>query len=181
MLKSQEKKKTILKLVIASFLSLNISLSAKSTNSNLEIEYKNLSNNQKATLIRTFYNGKSFDYGYTMAAIAWQESHFGKYLINLNDPSCGVFHVMPKYVGNRKNSKWTQSRICERLITDYKFSFSSALERLKYFENYWKSKGVKRVWSHTVSSYNQGFNYRKNSEYLKAIKEKIRFLKKKIK
>ena len=177
-----QKRKSILKLIVAGSISLNILLSTPlSAKTNLETEYKNLSNNQKATLMRTFYNGKSFDYGYTMAAIAWQESHFGKYLINLNDPSCGVFHVMPKYVGNRKNSKWTQSRICERLITDYKFSFSSALERLKYFENYWKSKGVKRVWSHTVSSYNQGFNYRKNSEYLKAIKEKIRFLKTKIK
>jgi len=169
-----------MKILISILVFYNL-LIAKSNFKTLELEYKNFTVKQKATLVRTFYTGKTFNYGYTLTAIAWQESKFGKYLINLNDPSCGIFHVMPKYIGNTDNSKWTQSRLCEKLILDYDFSFSSALERLKYFENYWKSKEVPKIWSHTVSSYNQGFNYKPDSKYLKEIKLKVKFLKTKIK
>lgn len=128
---------------------------------------------QLALAKRIYSKAKQFNLGYTMAAIAWQESQLGKYNLNLADPSCGVFHVMPRYMAK---GKWKQSRVCERLIEDFDFSFSVALERFKYFENYWKSRGVSRVWSHAVGSYNGGF--KPNYKYTEEIRKKIRILRK---
>ena len=127
---------------------------------------------QIALAKKIYAKAKQFNLGYTMTAIAWQESQLGKYNINLADPSCGVFHITPRYV---VKGKWKQSRMCERLIKDFDFSFSVALERFKYFENYWKSKGVSRVWSHAVGSYNGGF--KPNEKYTEEIRKKIRILK----
>jgi len=157
--------KVLISLLIA------LSLQASSIHS-LVNELHNLSYSQKVTLAKTFLKAKPFDYQYTMTAIAWQESKFGKFKINLMDPSCGIFHIMPRYLSD---SKWKQSRICERLILDYDFSFSTALQQIKYWENYWKSKRVQKVWSHTVMSYNAGYGTSK--KYLNEIKKKIRALK----
>lgn len=140
-----------------------------------------LSEPQKALANSIYSKGKKFDLGYTMVAIAYQESHLGKYRINLSDPSCGIFHIMPKSLIKRTdltNNSWNRSRLCERLILDDDFSFSAALLELKYWENYWKSKGVSKVWSHMVASYNGGFNATLDSPYLKAIKHHISILKK---
>ena len=143
-------------------------------------DIRNLNPQQKTIMDKTFTKAKSFDYEYTLTAIAWHESYFGKYPLNLADPSAGVFHNSLTTVLNRNNltqSDWSRSRVAERLITDYDFSFSQALAELKYWENYWKDKGVDRVWSHTVASYNAGFNIKNGQSYLRAIKEKIRILK----
>ena len=141
---------------------------------NMKYELEHLSPAQLYIMNEIFKKAEPFDYGYTMVAIAWQESHFGKYQINLSDPSCGIFHVMPKYISK---SKWGQSRICERLISDFDFSFTQSLEKLKYFENYHKSKGHSKIWSRTVQSYNAGFNSNKGIKYLNDIKTKIKLLK----
>jgi hypothetical protein len=118
-----------------------------------------------------------------MAAIAWQESKFGKWMINLSDPSCGVFHNLLKSVAKREGksvSKFSQARICEQLIEDFDFSFSQSLAELEYWKNYWKSKGYKNneLWRRTVMSYNAGFNYKNGKTYLDNIIKKIRILKK---
>ena len=129
-------------------------------------------------MYNTFNKAKEFDLEYTMTAIVWQESQFGKYQLNLDDPSCGVFHIMPKYLIKRtslKDTSWNRSRLCERLINDYDFSFAAALLELKYWQNYWRSKHVKMVWSHMVGSYNGG--YIPNWQYVEEIKNKIRLLK----
>jgi predicted methyltransferase len=130
-------------------------------------------------LIQQIYNkGKEFNYGYTLVAIAYVESRLGKYMINLQDPSCGLFHVMPSTLSH---SKWKQSRICEALIKDTDFSITVALKRLKYFENYWKGRGYRgaRLWRRTVNSYNSGFG--NNPKYVNSIIHAINRLKPKIK
>ena len=156
------------------FLLLPIFVYANSSLNSLVKHLNNLSWDQSQVLAKTKHKGDEFDYGLTLSAIAWQESNFGKWKINLMDPSCGVFHIMPKFMDT---SKWRQSRLCERLISDYDFSFSTALQQLKYWENYWRSKHVSRVWSHTVCSYNSGFRFNSNSQYLHDIKIRIRALK----
>jgi len=118
-------------------------------------------------LIKQIYiKGKEFNYGYTLVAIAYVESRLGKYMINLQDPSCGLFHVMPSTLST---NKWKQSRICEALIKDNDFSISVALKRLKYFENYWKNKGYRgtKLWRRTVNSYNSGFG--NNPKYVQKV------------
>jgi len=49
--------------------------------------------------------------------------------------------------------------------------------KVKYWQNYWKSKQVPRNWSHMISSYNGGFKATLDNNYLKLIKQKIRILK----
>lgn len=172
-------------LIVLLSVSITFAFNPKNStkNSTLKIrklvrELQHLNPNQKKVLQKTFLKGTSFDYEYTLTAIAWQESNFNKYTINLNDPSCGVFHIMPKYLIQHidmEDTSWNQSRLCERLIKDYDFSFSAALFYLKYWENYWKAKKVSKVWSHTVGSYNGGFH--PNKKYIKEIRWKIRALK----
>jgi len=142
-------------------------------------ELNNLTYSQSRILVKTFMNAKTFDYEYTMTAIAWHESHFGRYMINLRDPSFGVFHNNIRSVANRHNVKvgsWKASRLAESLVLDYDFSFAESLSELKYWDNYYKGKY--KAWSSTVMSYNAGFKKENGAKYLQAIKQKIKILKK---
>jgi len=144
-------------------------------------DFDNLTPKQLQVLKYVYNKAKAFGLEHTLVAIAWQESDFGKYTINLGDPSCGIFSIMPKYLIKRtdlRNNSWNRSRLCERLIADPDFSFSAALLEFKYWKNYWISKKVARPWAHAVASYNQGFNANTNSDYVKKIKAKIKVLKK---
>ena len=161
----------MLKLLLLSTLVL--SLQAEPTLQQLE----DLSPNQKYILNETFKKAKEFGLEYSMTAIAWQESNFGNHIMAINSSTidCGVFMINSNNLGS---NNWKRSRVCERLIKDYDFSFATALQHLKYWQNYWKSKGVQKVWSHTIASYNKGFNYEYGTKYLSEIKERIRILKK---
>ena len=131
-----------------------------------------------------FNSGKAVNYEYTLTAIAEIESQYGKYMVNLADPSCGILHIMPKSLIKRtelNDNSWNHSRLCERLIIDKEFSISAAILELKYWENYWTSKGVQRIWSHTVASYNGGFKADPNGAYIKKVRKVIRNLKKTLK
>jgi len=139
-----------------------------------------LTDAQKSTMLHIYEAGKKFDLGLTLAAIAWQESQLGAHPINLSDPSCGVFHVMPSSLIRRlplKNNAWNRSRLCERLISDLDFSVSAALMELKYWQNYWRVRlKQKNVWKHMVASYNGGFAAGPNSNYVKVIAKKVRIV-----
>ena len=141
------------------------------TRTNLLYELNHLTINQQIVLHTVFDKAKPFDLQYTMTAIAWEESDFSKYQLNLNDPSCGVFHIMPR---NLADTNWEQSRICERLINDFDFSFSTALATFKWWYNYHKSKGHSNPWRKAISSYNGG--YRGNKRYLQRILLRIHVL-----
>lgn len=148
--------------------------------SSLSYDLNHLSNNQRALMLSTYHKAKQFNLGYTMTAILWKESTFGRYNINLGDPSCGNFHIMPKYLIKRTDlddNNWNRSRLCSRLMTDPDFSFSVALIELKFWQNYWKAKGVSIPWSHTVASYNAGTKWYNGKSYLKDIKARIKILK----
>lgn len=162
-------------------LLLAFSFTIASTEERLTKELNSLSVQQYKVLVKTYVKGYPFDYGYTLTAIAWKESCFGKYPINLGDPSFGVFHSLLSTVVSRNNvseTYWNTSRIAERLLLDFDFSFSQALAELKFWENYWTSKGVSRVWSHTVQSYNAGFNRNVEAPYRDDILLRIQILKK---
>jgi len=135
---------------------------------------------QYNVLHKTFEKGRPFNLSYTMSAIALVESDLGKYLLNINaDKSldCGVFMVNTKTLSN---NKWEQARICERLQRDYDFSFSVALERFKYFYNYWRDKGYSKglAWKRAVCSYNSGWNWKKGLPYYKKVVKAIHKIRK---
>ena len=166
-----------MKFLLAFFSVLVFSTSIYGNQKDLLRELNNLSNDQRYIMVKTFMLAKKYDYEYTMTAIAWQESDFGKYVINLQDPSFGVFHNLIESVANRHNvkGKWHKSRLAEALIKDYNFSFVEALSELKYWESVYKKQP--HSWSKIVSSYNSGWNYKNGKEYLDRIKEKIKVLK----
>jgi len=137
-----------------------------------------LSKEQYANLIWIYTKGKKYDLGLTLSAIAWQESQFGKYPINLADPSGGLFHNLLGSVCCRlhlKPNQWNQSRVLERLVRDKEFAFEQAVLELAYWKDYWKIRDSPKVWTHMVMSYNGG--HKGNKKYYHNILKKVRYLK----
>lgn len=146
------------------FLILIISTSyTKDLNSILN----NMTVQQKAELARAYLVGEKHNLGLTLTAIAWQESQAGKWLINLDDPSFGLFHIKPTSKG------WNRSREAEKLLT-FEYSSRRVIEILNYWSAYHKGN-----WRKMIKSYNAGFNYNspKAAEYLKNIQAKVMVLK----
>jgi hypothetical protein len=162
-------------LVIVMFVSLN----ATSIKQNIRT-LNHLTKQQKDVLFKTFKKAKPYDLSYTMVAILWQESFFGKYKINLQDPSCGYFHkLLPEYAKelNLKPNNWNQSRICQSLL-NFNTSFDVALSTLQTKYNYCKitynSNYEPLLWKCMVTRYNGSGKQAK--KYYKEITKKIRAL-----
>lgn len=117
-----------------------------------------LSNEQRFNMLFSYAMGykDGNDLGLTLAAIAWKESAFDKYPINLADGKYGSFsmyHVVLDYaaIRNNKTTMWSKSRLAETLIRDKKFAAEEAIGILKFFGN---RKGCD--WKCSVASYNVG-------------------------
>jgi len=137
-----------------------------------------LTTEQYNNLIWIYQQGKKYDLELTLTAIAWKESHFGKYPINLSDPSGGLFHNLLGSVCCRLNltpNQWNQSRILEKLISDKEFALQQAVAELLYWKSYWKVRNKRYLWKRMISSYNGG--HKGNIRYYKDIVKKIRYLK----
>lgn len=151
-------------------------------------EYKLFSDKQKQVLKEAYRLGEPFNVGYTLSAIAWQESSCGLFLVNMQDPSAGVFHNNIKSVLRRHDIPETNFQInhmAQRLIDDMEFSASEALAELEF----WQTIHGKNSWFLIWQSYNGGFSYvnRHSNSYMTSyqyaikIKEKVDFLKKHLK
>ena len=148
-----------------------------------------LDREQLYILDSSYLVGKDYDLGLTLAAIAWHESNFGKYMLNLADNltsrypgSYGPYHVSLKSIMAKFKHKntWIASRTAERLMQDLKYSQKWALNELLYWKRYWKSKRHPFVWSKMVASYNNGYNSnstKKGRWYLEYIKRRVKALK----
>jgi len=135
-------------------------------------QFKYLSAKQKKIASKVWKKAKEFDLQYTMTAIAFKESSFGRALLNDNDGrgtdlgSYGVFHnlvdsVYDRYMDVKPKSKieqWeTKLYLAKRLRDDFDFSFTQALAELKYWENYAIAHGQKwNKWKLMVMRYNGG-------------------------
>lgn len=145
---------------------------------------------QKEVMLRAYVTGSKTNYGYTLTAIAWKESEFGKFKMNTYDGhnlkyvgSYGVYHILLNTaMGREKNkSNWRASRIAERLYEDDDYCAEKALVELRFWERSWKNKGVGKQYSHTIASYNAGYNSLNSSsgrEYASDILNRVRALKK---
>lgn len=134
-------------------------------------------NNQKKVLNISYALGKRHGLGFSLAAIAWRESSAGEYLMNLNDPSFGVYHILLKTAKKRTGIKGLKSnKLAYALTTNIRLSASFAIKEL----NFWKKtlKGSNRNWINVWSAYNGGFNYKKKipQSYGKDIKKKVDWL-----
>ena len=128
------------------------------------------------------YNAKKYDLKYTMLAIAFRESQFGKYKLNLADPSAGIFHqLLPTYckeLGLRPNS-WNQSRIAEKLVSNNALALHTAINHFKRDYSHFKLLGYSNAisWRKAVMAYNAGiYNYRVGYKYYKEIVKIIKAL-----
>lgn len=131
-----------------------------------------LSKKQINIMNKVWSKAEPFDLQYTMTAIAFKESAFGRALSNDNDGrgtelgSYGVFHnlvdsVYDRYVKFKpkdKISMWSiKVNLAKRLRDDFDFSFSQSLAELKYWENYAIAKGNKwNKWKLMIMRYNGG-------------------------
>ena len=147
-----------------------------------QIENTNQEQREVARFIS--YNASKYNLKYTLLAIAFKESQWGKYKLNLADPSAGLFHkLLPYYcieLGLKPN-KWNESRLAERLINSNATSFMVAVCDFKRNYTYFRTRGHNKAlsWKYAIQAYNAGLNnYHAGSKYYKEIIKIIRALKK---
>lgn len=117
---------------------------------------------QKAVIKKAYEYGSRYGLGSTLAAIAWQESCAGVYLVNFQDPSAGVFHAhIPNILKRYKNLKdngFTANMVGQKLINDFDFSAKEAIKELLYWKKIYKGN-----LENMIKSYNKGFLWQKES------------------
>ena len=127
-------------------------------------------------MLKNIYEfGKPYDLGYSLAAIAWKESNVGKFMINLQDPSCGFFHNNINTVMSRRgitDTPFNRNVLCQKLINDVPYSASEAVAELAYWRTVHKTNYTK-IWA----SYNAGWSYTNGLNYSQDIKNRIKVLK----
>lgn len=122
-------------------------------------ELEKLTTEQKEVLYLAYSAGAEKGYGLTLAAIAWKESQFGKYMLNVTDGkngSYGPYHVLLDYaiIRHKVTTNWGKSRLAEKLVYDMEFSSSEALDVLTYYHERFKKKN--NPWKWAVAAYNNG-------------------------
>ena len=143
-------------------------------------EYSQLTPKQRDLLQVAYNYGKEHDLGYTMAAIAWQESFVGNEIvpINLQDPSAGLWHknirlALIESYSNKPQNGLRLNMMAQKLIDDLDFAASFAVADLKHWKEV-RNGNWMAVWA----SYNAGQKYQSSQgqEYAYGIKKKIQTL-----
>jgi len=143
----------------------------------LDEELRSMTDAQRYTLMKAFAYGAPYDLGYTLAAIAWQESQAGSVPVNVNDPSFGPFHNKMDTVMRRvalKDTQYNRNRIATRLLNDFEFAASMAVAELLYWDRVHHGK-----WRRMIRSYNAGYNHSCKSAdaYVQNIIDKVKAIK----
>lgn len=141
------------------------------------------SQNQKEIIIKAYEFGNRYGLGPVLAAIAWQESCAGVYLVNFQDPSAGVFHayipnLLKKYK-NLQDNGFTVNMVGQKLINDFDFSAKEAVNELMYWKKIHNGNMEKMI-----KSYNKGFSWQsqagaaqKANHYYSSVASKLRKVK----
>lgn len=114
---------------------------------------------QQMTVVRQAYAlGIPHDLGYSLAAIVWQESGAGKWLINVQEHSYGPFQINLKTAIRRTGdgllSPFQQNVLATSLL-DLRFASTYAIQELEY----WQSVHGREHWRSIWASYNGGWRY----------------------
>lgn len=104
-------------------------------------ELENLNASQKEVMMKAYVAGTTSGYGMLVPAIAWKESFFGKYMINVHDGkygSFGPYHVRLDTYAKYKNviNSFSISVLASQFVTDLEFSTRVAVEYLNMFSNH---------------------------------------------
>ncbi len=141
-----------------------------------ELKWYELNNEQKkvAKIIYRIVDDK--DERIALIAIAFQESKLGKLPINIQDPSCGIFHIfLPVYLNSKNiaDNAYNRNLHCSELINDTVLSTKVALENFHFWKNYHKGN-----LDNAIKSYNTGFNYnsQQGKAYLQNVKQNMQII-----
>lgn len=133
-----------------------------------------LNDSQKEVLAKAYDVGLADNLGYTMMAIAFEESTAGKYRMSFETHDYGVMQNNIKTASSRMGVKgyYNKLALAERLIKDDELSMNLALEELLYWKKHTPN------WRGMVSAYNNGWAWSKGDAYLdKIIKHTNTFIK----
>lgn len=134
------------------------------------LKWESLSYEQRLTAVKIYNVAESYDLAETMIAIAWQESRLGLVPINLDDPSCGVFHFTAKtylWQNGMKNTLHNRNVVCMNLINSVELSTENAIKYFLRMKKHFKGNHDK-----AIKSYNAG--YKINSKRAKKYGEEVR-------
>lgn len=150
----------IIKLLSMLLLCYNILLGESLTEQLLKKQLNGLNKKQLEVLVKAFIVGEEKKIGLQLAVIAWKESFFGMYPINVDDGmygSYGPFHILLEYSMQRNNvtTSFYKSRLAERLVNDFYFSATEARDILLKF--YDSTSGKDSRWVRAFASYNGGY------------------------
>lgn len=123
-------------------------------------QLKRLDKDQLEIMLYSYKVGATHDLGYALAAIAWKESNYGKYLMNIFDGnlgSYGVYHILLETAISRNKIKtnWDKSRYAEKLVFDIELCADEAISELLYWKSYFKRSAT--PWKAMFAGYNAGY------------------------
>lgn len=113
-----------------------------------------LSKKQLDVVRFSFEYGLEYDLGYSLAAIALQESNAGLWNINISDPSAGYYHVTLDKVLNIygwQDNGFNRNRAAQLLIDVPPLAARLAVRELQFWYSYTRGS-----WLDTWASYNAG-------------------------
>ncbi|MEA3371032.1 MAG: hypothetical protein U9Q40_06795 [Campylobacterota bacterium] len=125
-------------------------------------------------LHRTFELAEPYDLSYTMTAIAWQESNFGKYRVGRITPDYGVYQInintfKRRYFDELERYRVPDDRLIYLLTNDDDLGFIAAIAEITFWKSV-RGNNWRAIWG----SYNGGYNM--NEAYADAIAKKVRAL-----
>lgn len=131
---------------------------------------------QKRILSHAYAYGKPYDVGYSLAAIAWEESSAGEVLLNPKDPSAGIYQNHVVYALKRegiKNNYANRSDMLLQLATNELKSTAHGISELVHWV------GRRDSWKEVWASYNGGVNYKGKQarDYAEKVYSKLKTLK----
>lgn len=158
------------------FLLVFINLNANQIEDPFVEELKSMNQKQLDIINKAYHLAKIYDFGYTLASIAWQESMGGIAKVNINDPSFGVFHNLITSVDMKLKEDYSsnidKNILADMLYHDFYFAANMAIDEL----NLWKTQH-KNDWYKTVASYNRGGKWWNGKKYADNIRKRIKILK----
>ena len=166
-----------MKIVKLLLLTVGLAFGSQANAFNAQQCNKQFGEDQLIVLKDAYFAGADRDHGYTLAAIAWQESSAGRNLVNPAGPAYGVFQNLSSTVTRRlaqSGINIPRNKVATRLITDFGWSAEQAMAEL----DYWKGRHNGR-WDRMIASYYAGGNWSHSAGqgYLQIIRTKVQFLK----
>lgn len=167
----------MVKILIVLLMLVTASQANRFSDDALYKELQTLNSEQKEILKTTWERGKPLGLNYTLTAIAWQESNFGKYKVGKWSPDYGVFQINLKTYKSRYKDEIKvyklQDRHIKKWLTDnYTIGFIAAVDEILFWKEVHDGN-----WNKIWASYNDGtrIGY-KGKKYSKEISQRIRVI-----